>query len=126
MIYVFIGFTIIFILFISLILKYGQAFKVKNNLINYLEEFEGYNPASIENIDQFIEDSTYRPKWDSSMKVENANCSRNFGYCIRYHQKNESEGYYSVYTFVRWQFPFFGLHDTWVIKGETRPVAIGS
>ena len=53
----------------------------------------------------------------------NSNCT-NLGYCVVHHSKNgDAEGYYSVYTFVKWEFPFFRLHSTWTIKGETRPVS---
>lgn len=125
MIYVFIGFTIIFILFISLILKYGQAFKIKNTIIEYIEEYESYQMAR-DKIDNYIEnDSLYRIDMDSSMAVNlpNSNCT-NLGYCVVHHSKNgDAEGYYSVYTFVKWEFPFFRLHNTWIIKGETRPVS---
>ncbi len=125
MIYIFIGFTIIFILFISLILKYGQAFKIKNTIIEYIEEYESYQRAQ-DKIDNYIEnDSLYRLDMDDSIKVTDAGsiCS-SYGYCVVHHSKNGSnEGYYTVYTFVKWDFPFFRLHSTWMIKGETRPVS---
>lgn len=133
MIYVFVGFIVIFILFISLIMKYGQAFKVKNNIISFIEEYENMSIDAIEEINSHVDfGTTYRVSIPNEFKNSEYKCSSEYGYCYKYHSKSNSEtlghseGYYTVYTFINWEFPFFGLHDTWVIKGETRPVAIGS
>ena len=125
MIYVFIFFVIIFITFISLILKYAQAFKVKDQIISIIEEYEGYgtgNGKSFENIESYIESTSYRPEVGSeNFNAINGQCSSTYKYCIAKHSTGDAT-YYTVYTFVSWNFPFFKLSGVWNIQGETRPV----
>ena len=123
MIYIFIGFIIIFTLFISLILQYAQAFKVKDNIISLIEEYDSYNLASDE-IDNYLESSAYRinsTNIKSMTDDSEAVCDNTYGYCYSEHSKDDYK-YYTVYTFVNWSFPFFKLNGTWMIKGETRIV----
>lgn len=127
MIYVFIFFVIIFITFISLILKYAQAFKVKDQIISIIEEYEGYTNSyeAINYIEDYIENNTsYRPEVNNSTLNKRAGdmCSSTYKFCVGEHSDSNGRKYYTVYTFVSWSFPFFGLANTWEIQGETRPV----
>lgn len=128
MIYIFIFFVIIFITFISLILKYAQAFKVKDNIISIIEEYEGYTNSyeAIDYIEEYIENNTsYRPEDLSASTLSKRvgdKCSSTYKFCVGEHSDNSGRKYYTVYTFVTWNFPFLGLGGTWEIQGETRPV----
>ncbi len=126
MIYVFIFFVIIFITFISLILKYAQAFKVKDQIISIIEEYEGYTNSyeAINYIEDYIENNTsYRPEVKSdTLNNINGKCSSIYKFCVAEHSDTNGRKYYTVYTFVSWNFPFLGIGDTWELQGETRPV----
>lgn len=125
MIYVFIGFVAIFIIFISLILKYGQAFKVKNEIINIIEEYEGsiVSASTSEEIAKYIDNSTYRPQLRvEDYKPYNGVCNSEYAYCYVAHDSKKGT-YYTVYTFIDWNFPFFNISGVWTIKGETRLLA---
>lgn len=122
MIYVFIFFVIIFVIFISLILKYAQAFKVKDQIISIIEEYEGYDYRVIDDIQNYIESTSYRTEIDNKIynKID-GDCNTEYRYCIAKHSTGDVT-YYTVYTFVSWNFPFFKLSGVWNIQGETRPV----
>lgn len=122
MIYVFIFFVIIFVIFISLILKYAQAFKVKDQIISIIEEYEGYDYRVINDIQNYIESTSYRTEIDNKTynKID-GDCNTEYRYCIATHSTGNAT-YYTVYTFVSWNFPFFNLSGVWNIQGETRPV----
>ena len=126
-------FLTLYISFMAIALSYSKAFRVKNEIINYIEQYEGYNDRSKELIDAYLEKQRYyvevkdTSEGDFSNYVNNPNqlspgatyCA-NRGYCITEQSQGNRGTYYIVETYLQIKFPFFNLDFTVPIKGETR------
>ncbi len=107
--------TIIMVFFVGS-LSYSKAYKVKNYIINEIEENGGWDNNLQSGIDSYLKDSGYRifkNKCDSGY----INSDSNYDYCI---YKNKKNNYYQVVTFTRFEFPVIGEVVTFKIKGETK------
>jgi len=123
MIYIFIVFVALYIVFISLVMNYVRAFKVKNQIINYIEQYEEYEPAK-EAIDEYARNLNFINSTDEELYVPGKTCVTEYRYCYQKHivrQDDDLRVYYTVEVYVPWNFPLLGLEgNNWVIKGETR------
>lgn len=115
MLKLFMVFFIIYVFFIGIALNFAKIYRVKNNVINILEQYqyapgpgsstrdEVYNKvanylASVPYEYKFIENDRNCKNGDSTLK--------DLGVCVI--QKGENgKFYYSVSTFYRIDFPFF-------------------
>lgn len=118
-------FLSIYIVFMALALNYAKAFRVKNQIINYIEQYEGYEPA--ENaISTYIQSvSYYVPITSIQGSTTGDRTCYDIGYCITPKITADEAGnrtYYLVETYIRLEFPFFNLNVTIPIRGETRVV----
>lgn len=114
-------FLSIYIAFMAIALNYAKAFRVKNQIITYIEQYEGYNNKSQEKIETYLQEKSY---YVNLSKADHPNCS-NYGYCVSEIASNDTKGtYYLVETFITVNFPFFNLNFTIPIQGETRAVVI--
>ena len=122
-------FIFFFASFLTIAINYSQAFRVKNQIINYLEQGEGYNADSINKIIVAVNGIGYhrdvtcdinkdgkRPKNGSNQAV---------GVCVL-KQTNGSgtnnQIYYKVTTFVSFDFPIVGRLFTLDVSGETKTI----
>lgn len=147
MIRVFLIFLATYIVFIGIALNYAKGFRVKNKILDIIEQNEG-----IENMDYTDTDSngvigkinSYLNvvKYNLKDRVELKDCSKAFknsaendesihlyehGYCIRKIEgptidENIRTEYYQVSTFVDIYIPLVELHYLIPIKGETRKI----
>jgi len=129
MINLWIIFLVIYISFMALALNYAKAFRVKNQIINYIEQYEGYeNNEQVQNlIVAYLANANYYVSADSDAITGLAEASdtwcHSYGYCITKVEAGDNRGvYYKVQTFMQIDFPFFNMHLTIPIKGETRIV----
>lgn len=142
MIKIFLIFIIIYVGFTAIALNYAKAFKVKNKIIEYLENNEvtniGNMPAEeYDKMNDYFENDILGTM---NYRVE-ANCPQNYVYCkngiviVESGKSVNTEGiYYKVTTFFGWSIPFINkllaLNNTgskaetaignWKISGETR------
>lgn len=119
-------FFAIYISFIAIALSYAKAFRVKDTIVNYIEENEGYSNDVYEQIDDYVSSVGYYVSSvgpDSSTKYGEGCTGR--GYCVSEMFSDEYRGtYYKVTTFIEIVFPFFGINITVPISGETRVVGV--
>lgn len=135
MIYVFIIFLTIYITFVAVAFNYARAFRVKNKVIDIIEQNEGiadYNNTSgaMNDIETYLNNVSYRVNGING----NTNACTNYdyineerGYCIsRITATSDINGgtasYYKVVTFIRLELPFMDLGFTIPVKGETRKI----
>lgn len=142
MIKLFLVFIIIYVGFTAIALNYAKAFKVKNKVIEYLENNEitdiSKMPASeFDKMNEYFEKDILGAM---NYRVE-GNCPPNSVYCqngIAIEESGSSvntEGiYYKVTTYFGWSIPFINkllalgnsnndaevARGTWRISGETR------
>lgn len=135
-------FLMLYVAFICVALNYARAFRVKNRIINIIEQKEGYcgnNRKQINNeIDEYLDSAGYvilgsniGDKIGSGYTCLNGfdktNNNQGRGYCI-YNKKNnqgetcEDKSVYSVETYMVFKLPIININFPIVIKGETRPV----
>lgn len=127
-------FLAIYIAFIAVALNYAKAFRVKNRIIDIIEQNEGIDSYSdtkegsvIGDINSYLNTVSYYVNLTSinNNNTENINCYDR-GYCIEETTAPVSDGitskYYKVTTYININFPFFKLNFNIPITGETRKI----
>lgn len=125
-------FLAVYTIFIAVALNYAKAFRVKNKILNIIEQSEGINSyddvsqgSVIGQINTYMNDIHYGINTSSVEKkcigYDYINTER--GYCISKVGNNDiNADYYKVTTFVTIDFPFLNLSFTIPIQGETRKI----
>lgn len=127
-------FLAIYIAFIAVALNYAKAFRVKNQIINLIEQNEGIEDTEwtdqsgvIGEINNYLGQMSY---YVDLNKVSNNNtntlhCYEN-GYCIEEYSLGSVDEinsvYYKVTTYVKIDLQVFRLNFTIPITGETRKI----
>ena len=127
-------FLAIYIAFIAVALNYAKAFRVKNRIIDIIEQNEGIDSyddtkegSVIGNINSYLNTVGYYVNLANikNNNTENINCYDR-GYCIEETTAPVTDGitskYYKVTTYININFPFFNLHFNIPITGETRKI----
>lgn len=131
---VFVG---IFIFFFAGSMSYTKAFKVKNRIINIIEEHEKYvnNEEFKTEINNYLKEAGYRvtasstcPNNRNGGKVVNgangnSNVINDYQYCIYEFTDTDSENnykYYGVQTYMYFDVPIIGETITIPVYGETK------
>ena len=129
-------FIFFFASFLAIAINYSQAFRVKNQVINLIEQYEGLSEENQERIANLINGSGY-------YRVASCTCDKDFncnnrtgdnlnggsidntnGLCIRRLTTGAdgTDAYYSVTTFVSFNLPIVGNFFTFPVKGETKVI----
>lgn len=122
--------TLMMLVFVGSI-SYSKAYKTKNRIINIIEDNKGYNESSISEIETFMADTGYQISLTSDCtKVAPANGSTvyptssiktGYRYCIFENKASNDNGvYYTVVTFMKFDFPVIGNYIEFPVKGETK------
>ena len=121
-------FIFFFTAFLAIAINYSQAFKAKNQVINALEQSEGYNATSKDRIANIVSSSGYFREVnceDDYFKATDKSGHDLKGICIkRTGAKDATDytygSYYSVITYVHFNFPIIGDIVTIPVRGETK------
>ena len=130
-------FIVIFAAYLAISINYTKAFKVKNQVINIIEEHEGYTESNVvkagnTNKDDLASDNStegevYRLLNEIGYAYDVDSCPdsnaslRAGGYCIRKICSGLSS-YYKVTTFISIEIPLIGVDIKVPIKGETKVI----
>lgn len=127
-------FLAIYIAFIAVALNYAKAFRVKNKIIDIIEQNEGLDSyidtkegSVIGDINSYLNTVSYYVNLANikNNNTENINCYDR-GYCIEETTAPVTDGitskYYKVTTYININFPFFKLNFNIPITGETRKI----
>ncbi len=131
--------------YLAFSVNYTKAFRVKNEIINYIEEYEGFDcnksSAMRSRIDQYIDSQHYKlsNNYMNHVADEFADeyfCDTQGGYCVMRHisippkNGNTTEtalqgSYYTVVTFVNIEVPiiqniFQAIATQFNVRGDTR------
>lgn len=118
-------FTAIFIFFFAGSLAYSKAFKVKNKIINIIEEAGGYSDSGTgSTISYELSEIGYRVSASSkndcpSKYGTNLVKSGDYHYCV-YGYNTKRGRYYKVITYMYFDFPIIGSHLEFPVSGETK------
>jgi len=121
-------FLILYISFICVAINYSRAFRVKNRIINIIEEYEGYpmvtNTTKTNQIDAAINayllTTGYYIDKDDVGTVSSCNDLIGLGYCIV--EMNSNPLYYKVETYMVFTLPIVNVSFPIRIQGETRRI----
>lgn len=122
-------FTSVIILMFVGILAYSKAYKIKNRVIEVIEENAVYNENVADALSDDLTRAGYRTatKDQIKSKCENGNLTEDWSghlYCVYRIQVDESNSdrgyYYQVVTYVHFDFPVIGSMLTIPVKGETK------
>jgi len=113
-------FIVIYVCFLAIAINYSITFRVKNQIINLIEEYEGYDLAK-DAIDSYISSVGYYRASAGGVSLD-ANCTN--GYCIE--ELTSARGkYYKVTTYVSFDFPIIGQITNFPVSGETKVIYTG-
>lgn len=128
-------FLILYITFICVAMNYARAFRVKNRIINIIEEQEGYTTTTKTLIENYLAGTgyhiTYAQTKDFNIFTGSgsgdsiSSCSQsqfgNYGYCV-VNSPSSSSSYniYKVETYMVFTLPIVQAHFPIAIRGETR------
>lgn len=124
MIKIILVFIVLFVSFMAAAVTYAKAFRIKNNVIDILEQTQcnDKNISSVmERVDVYLESVPYNEKNNTTV----SDCSNsggkltNRGVCI-VPIGDVGNRYYKVVTYISISFPFFHLNLTMPISGETK------
>ena len=113
---------ILFFVFICISANYARAFRIKNGVIDIIEQYEGLTLDAEKKINYLIGKTGYRcasndPKYGGS--VTNYVLKREYGTFKGYENINSTDGRYNIQVCVDWDLPIINTQGTWVIKGKT-------
>ena len=131
-------FMSILIAYIAISINYSNAYKLKSAMVTKLEQYDGFNNTSINELNQLIKSSGYRQtgfcRSDDGNKYfgvlnghVNQNPTTKQNYCI-YRDKRDATGgseakyYYEVTVFFGFNLPVLGDIYTFRVGGETGPI----
>lgn len=123
--------TLMMLVFVGSI-SYSKSYKVKNRIINIIEDNKGYNDNTISEIETFMANTGYqisntancdkvKPNDSSKQIYPTSDLKTGYRYCIFENSVKNSDGvYYTVVTFMKFDFPVIGNMVEFPVKGETK------
>lgn len=130
-------FIIIYVTFMCLAISYAKAFRIKNSVMNKLEQNQFAFGDDFGFIDDYLDSVSYNFEGNESIKedcnnvefgnshpesrtilTENGVCIRQFGNIDA--SGNINDYYYKVTTYISVELPFFKIYGTIPISGETK------
>lgn len=114
----------IFIFFFTGSLAYSKAFKVKNKIINIIEENGSYSGTQ-DTINSELAEIGYRVGASSQVSCPDDTEGKNlanqntYHYCV-YEYSTKRGKYYKVVTYMYFDFPIIGSHLEFPVSGETK------
>ena len=126
-------FIVLYVSFMAVAVNYAKAFRVKNNVINILEQNQFViGTDNIDIIDDYLKNVPYNLNGNSSISsdcdvsfgsngsnkvlTQNGVCITKFG--------SDTDFYYRVTSYISIEFPFFDIYMTLPINGETKMISI--
>ena len=112
--------------------NYAKAFRVKNNVINILEQNQysggGSAETAISKVEDYLPKVPYNMAGNQNIKNDCNNHTEGTPYfidngvCIINMSGNSNPKYFKVITYISIDFPFFDIHMTIPISGETKSI----
>lgn len=124
-------FILIFACFLTLVLNYSKAYKVKNEVLTIIEKYEGVTEGdggSLSIINNYLYERAYHNRgqcpagWygarDFNGTIEESQGGGGYYYCFQ-EQSTGQRVYYNVRLFYRFNLPVIGEIATFRVNGRT-------
>lgn len=127
-IYLFMIFFVIYVTFIGVALQFAKTYRIKNNVINILEQqqYTGANndPALLK-LDNYLDSVPYSVSDDLAIsqckkRYGDGNYKIHNGVCIVPMPNTSDPEYFRVEVYFVAEFPFFNINLTIPASGETK------
>lgn len=131
-------FMSILIAYIAISINYSNAYKLKSAMVTKLEQYDGLNNTSLNELEQIIRASGYRQTGSCIRDGNNTyfgvldgritkNPRTKQSYCIYRDKRNATDGsedkyYYEITVFFGFNLPVLGDIYTFRVGGETGPI----
>lgn len=129
-------FILLFAAFIILTLNYSRTVRVKNELIDMIEKYEGLNDESIELVNDYLnytgqttqgvcvdegESNTgvYGAYDLASNELEEADPGVKYYYCVKKYNGANTTNYYQISIFYQFNLPIIGQAGSFEVRGTT-------
>jgi len=117
-------FLMLYVSFMCVALSYARAFRVKNRIINIIEQNEGYVQGATTEIDneinEYLKRAGYHITYDDVESVSSCGELKGRGYCIVPMSSNPT--YYKVETYMVFRIPILNIKFPISIEGETKRI----
>lgn len=125
LLYIVVFFVSIIIVFFVSVLSFSKAYKVKNRIIEVIEEHGEYNADVAENLVDDMNRAGYLVA--NSEQISNRCGAGNLSndashlYCVYKKDLEDEDSFvYSVVTYIHFDIPIIGDRLTFSVKGETK------
>lgn len=123
-------FLMLYVFFMCVAINYARAFRVKNGIINKIEQNEGYDEKVHGDIVDYLNKAGYFVDIDKNAIIDLASnkCTSiggtlvEPGYCVA--QESIDPEYYLVETYLLFQLPIIGIDFPIAVRGETRRIEV--
>lgn len=122
-------FILIFACFLTLVINYSKAYRVKNEMLSIIEEYEGITPTSNDIINNLLRGEAYLttgtcPVDWYGVKIsdgsrQESDGKTNYSYCYTEKRTPDNRIYYSIIVFYKFNLPFLGELMTFRVDGTT-------
>ena len=137
-------FTLLFSSFLAVSISYSKSFKVKNEVLNFIEKQEGLTDNAIKLINDYLRNSGYKQKgvceaeWIGIKEISSGNSAMNvkeiadgktkYYYCVKKERMSDwahpFRAYYRVKLFYKFELPVIGDMFNFQVDGQTSDIAI--
>lgn len=119
-------FIVLYIVFMCFAVSYAKTFRLKNKVIDILEQQGSGDSGVINDIDEYLASNAYNFPGTNHSQVYNhcPNASENLtskGACI-VPKDSGNNRYYQVYLYIVYYFPFFHWEVVMPVGGETEVI----
>ncbi len=129
-------FIMLFAAFLILTLNYTDAFRIRNDIISIVEEYEGFSTTSQEIVSNLLSSEGYNTRGSCPVAAEGEKSyygvsdldgttvtkvtdNTSYYYCIK-----EDEGIFEIILFYKFNLPVINNLMTFDIKGSTNQVIV--
>ena len=119
---------VVFVFFMSITLNFARAFRVKNGVIDIIEQYEGINNVDTYNkISNYIDKMGYSCKSNTFSNVVDYVINDSNGSIGGYGdiESFEDKKIYNVQVCVTWNIPLLNVNDVWKFTGKTELIGGG-
>lgn len=117
-------FIVIYVCFLSIAINYSITFRVKNQIVNLIEEYEGYELAK-DKIEEYVANVGYYRAFNAFNNERDCPGGESHsGYCIQpvIYADAKRGKHYRVTTYVAFDFPVIGRLMNFPVSGETNVI----
>lgn len=112
--------SVVMLLFVG-VLAYSKAYRIKNRIVEVIENNNGYNDDAIAVLNKDLQKSGYTTTRENGTNYCEDNLNEtSYKYCVTGPVKVDNGEYYKVITYTHFEFPFIGSVLNIPVKGETK------